>query len=70
VRRFLGFFPGGVGADAVISQNLAPVPQRWPSGGTVAFTIANFVKMLGGEYLYAPSMAFLRGLETTDGGQP
>jgi hypothetical protein len=34
------------------------------------FTIASFVKMPGGEYLYAPSMAFLRGLETTDGGRP
>jgi Dyp-type peroxidase family len=63
------FFPGDVGPDAVIGQNPTPVPQHWPSGGTVTFTIANFVKMLGGEYLYAPSMAFLRGLETTDGDQ-
>jgi deferrochelatase/peroxidase EfeB len=63
------FFPGGVGPDAVIGQNPTPVPQHWPSGGTVMFTIANFVKMLGGEYLYAPSMAFLRGLDTTDGDQ-
>jgi deferrochelatase/peroxidase EfeB len=63
------FFPGGVGPDAVIGQNPTPVPQHWPSGGTVTFTIANFVKMLGGEYLYAPSMAFLHGLETTDGDQ-
>lgn len=32
------------------------------------FTRHVFVRF--GEYLYAPSMPFLRGLETTDGGQP
>ena len=25
--------------------------------------MANFVKLLGGEYFFAPSMAFLRGLD-------
>jgi hypothetical protein len=30
--------------------------------------MANFVKLLGGEYFFAPSMAFLRGLDT--GAEP
>jgi hypothetical protein len=56
--------------DAVIGQSAGPVlSQTWPSGGTVTFPMADFVTMRGGEYFYAPSMAFLRGLETTDGDQ-
>ena len=57
------FVRAGVGVDAVIGQNAAPVAQTWPSDGTVTFTMANFVRMLGGEYFFAPSMAFLRGLD-------
>jgi hypothetical protein len=38
------------------------VAQTWPSDGTETFTMANFVRLLGGEYFFAPSMAFLRGL--------
>ena len=55
----------------MIGQSLAPVPAAWPSGGTVTFTIADFVTMRGGEYFYAPSMTFLRGLASapTDGDQ-
>ena len=53
----------GVGVDAVIGQNTAPEPQHWPYGSTVRFTMANFVKMLGGEYFFMPSMAFLRQLQ-------
>jgi len=56
------FLNPGVGADAVIGQNGAPVPQEWPAGSGIRFTMANFVKMLGGEYFFAPSMAFLREL--------
>jgi deferrochelatase/peroxidase EfeB len=56
------FVQGGVGVDAVIGQNTAPVPQTWPSTGGPSFTMANFVRMLGGEYFYAPSMAFLRSI--------
>jgi Dyp-type peroxidase family len=56
------FVSNGVGVDAVIGQNLAPIDQTWPSNGTVKFTMANFVRMLGGEYFFAPSMAFLTGL--------
>jgi Dyp-type peroxidase family len=51
-----------VGADAVIGQNPAPSPQEWPGGSGIKFTMANFVKLLGGEYFFAPSIAFLRGL--------
>ncbi len=54
------------GVDAVIGQNEAPVPQEWPTGSGRRFTMANFVRMLGGEYFFAPSMAFLREL----GGAP
>ena len=56
----------GVGPDAVIGQTAEPMAQTWPSDGTVTFPMANFVTMLGGEYLFAPSMAFLNGL---DGGE-
>jgi Dyp-type peroxidase family len=56
------FISDGVGVDAVIGQNSAPGPQTWPSTGTVKFTMANLVKMKGGEYFFAPSMAFLKGL--------
>jgi deferrochelatase/peroxidase EfeB len=58
------FVRAGVGVDAVIGQSSEPVAQTWPSDGTVTFTMANFVKLLGGEYFFAPSMAFLRGLDT------
>ena len=57
------FFPGNVGVDAVIGQNSAAIPQTWPSTGTVKFTMANLVKMKGGEYFFAPSMAFLKSLQ-------
>ncbi|MFD2091497.1 Dyp-type peroxidase [Blastococcus deserti] len=57
------FVRAGVGVDAVIGQNAQPAAQTWPSDGTVTFTMANFVKLLGGEYFFAPSMAFLRGLD-------
>lgn len=56
------FVSPGVGVDAVIGQNLAPIEQTWPSDGTAKFTMANFVRMLGGEYFFAPSMTFLTGL--------
>jgi hypothetical protein len=45
----------------VIGHNPAPLPQTWPSTGTTTFTMANFVTMLGGEYFFAPSIAFLTG---------
>ena len=64
------FVRGGTGFDAVIGQFHgadtapdAPVEQTWPtSTGTVRFKMVNFVRMRGGEYFFAPSMSFLRGL--------
>jgi Dyp-type peroxidase family len=56
------FARDGVGVDAVIGQNTAPVPQEWPNGSGRRFTMANFVTLLGGEYFFAPSMPFLKGL--------
>lgn len=54
------FVKEGVGIDAVIGQNHNPVAQIWPSN--VKHTMANFVKMLGGEYFFAPSISFLKSL--------
>ena len=56
------FVNPGVGVDAVIGQNSAPIPQEWPAGSGYEFTMANFVKLLGGEYFFAPSLAFLKEL--------
>ena len=56
------FVNPGTGVDAVIGQNSGAIAQTWPSGGTEKFTMANLVKMKGGEYFFAPSMAFLKGL--------
>jgi Dyp-type peroxidase family len=56
------FVNAGVGVDAVIGQNPAPKPQEWPAGSGKRFTMANFVTFKGGEYFFAPSMEFLRGL--------
>jgi Dyp-type peroxidase family len=55
------FVQNGVGVDAVIGHNPAPQAQTWPSTGTTTFTMANFVTMLGGEYFFAPSVAFMTG---------
>jgi hypothetical protein len=38
------------------------IDQTWPSTGTVKFKMVNFVRMPGGEYFFAPSMRFLKGL--------
>lgn len=56
------FAQAGVGVDAVIGQNSTPVPQEWPKGSGVRFTMANFVKMLGGEYFFMPSIGMLTSL--------
>lgn len=56
------FVQAKVGVDPIIGQNSAPGEQSWPSTGTKRFTLSNFVRMLGGEYFFAPSMAFLATL--------
>ena len=55
------FVRDNVGVDAVIGQHPDPLPQRWQPSG-IAFTMANFVTMRGGEYFFAPSIRFLTGL--------
>lgn len=61
-------FPNGVssGTDPIIGQgnvvagNVTAVWGDWDSRRQIA--LASFVTMKGGEYFFAPSMAFLRGL--------
>jgi len=57
------FIETGVGPDAVIGQNGNAVAQEWPKGSEVRYAMANFVKLLGGEYFFVPSMEFLRTLD-------
>jgi hypothetical protein len=52
------------GADGVIGQGIESA-QQWATGHgaqCLSFGFANFVKMRGGEYFYAPSLAGLRHL--------
>lgn len=56
------FVKESVGVDAVIGRNVTPLPQKWPSTGTTNFLMANFVRMKGGEYFFAPSISYLKGL--------
>ena len=66
--RFLrGLAPGEppTGIDPVIGQggDQAARTQLWPRGGgqePVPFSFADFVRMRGGEYFFAPSRSFLR----------
>ena len=62
------FVRADVGVNAVIGQHPDPLPQRWPRG--VAFSMANFVTMRGGEYLFASSMPFMAGLADVGAGMP
>lgn len=60
--------PGGIGLDPVIGQptGAIPVVQQWPftwgKAEKVDFGFKSFVTMLGGEFFFAPSLAFLRSL--------
>jgi deferrochelatase/peroxidase EfeB len=59
------FVNDGVGPDAVIGRTDTPLAQKWPSNGAPSaksFLMANFISMLGGEYFFAPSPAFLASL--------
>jgi Dyp-type peroxidase family len=61
------FVRDGTGFDAVIGQfngeDAAPIDQTWPTTtDPVTFKMVNFVRMRGGEYFFAPSMRFLKGL--------
>ena len=58
------FVRPGVGVDAIIGRNDNPTPQTWPTPGSeTPFTMANLVSFKGGEYFFAPSLPFLRGLD-------
>jgi hypothetical protein len=55
----------GVGPDSTLGVNAAAVAQQWPVNGVPnakPFLMANFIRMLGGEYFFAPSPAFLKSL--------
>ncbi|MBR1220020.1 hypothetical protein JQ557_18595 [Bradyrhizobium sp. U87765 SZCCT0131] len=59
------FVQSGVGVDAVIGNNPAPVAQRWPANGVPTdrrFSMAGFVTFKGGEYFFAPSFPFIESL--------
>lgn len=61
-------FPDGTGAgpDPIIGQGAHPDATWRPgfgdAGGEIAFGFQNFVTMKGGEYFFAPSRGFLKGL--------
>jgi hypothetical protein len=56
------------GLDPVIGQSSGgEPPQQWPNTWgkatpTTGFDFQGFVKMLGGEYFFAPSIGFLKSL--------
>jgi deferrochelatase/peroxidase EfeB len=59
------FVKTGVGPDPVLGVSAAPMPQLWPVNGVPnakPFLMKNFITMLGGEYFFAPSPAFLAAL--------
>jgi hypothetical protein len=59
------FVKQGVGPDATLGHNDTRLAQQWPLNGNPAaapFLMSNFVTMLGGEYFFAPSVAFLSEL--------
>lgn len=62
-------FPGkGTGMDPVIGQSLdgfpaLQFPNPWNTPGRTPFNVHSFVKMKGGEYFFAPSISFLKGLK-------
>jgi Dyp-type peroxidase family len=59
------FVKQDVGPDATLGVNAAATPQQWPANETPAakaFLMSNFITMLGGEYFFAPSPAFLASL--------
>jgi hypothetical protein len=64
--------PPVTGPDPVIAQAAAgtATPQTWhpeygnpsPTAPTVAFSFGQFVTLKGGEFFFAPSIPFLKGL--------
>jgi Dyp-type peroxidase family len=62
-----GFVVPGTGPDPVIGQTAGSQswhPQFGKAAPTVAFSFGEFVKLKGGEFFFAPSIAFLKSLAT------
>ena len=65
----LGVFQKDTGDDPLIGQN-KDESQRWPKSwgdkdaGKKTFNFESAITLEGGEYFFAPSMAFLKGLAT------
>jgi hypothetical protein len=60
---------GGTGIDSVIGQQRMidkPLSQKcpltWGQPGSVRFDFSGFVTLKGGEFFFAPSIPFLKGL--------
>jgi deferrochelatase/peroxidase EfeB len=69
----LDFVQPATGLDPVIGQKAAgepPLAQQWPpqwgQQGKQPFDFGGFVTMKGGEFFFAPSIAFLRQLKKAD----
>jgi Dyp-type peroxidase family len=62
------FIQSGVGVDPLIGQGAdAESPQEWPGvynkrTGKTPFRFNGFIRFKGGEFFFAPSIPFLRGL--------
>ena len=59
------FVKPGVGPDATLGVNAAPTTQQWPVNGVPnakPFLMANFIRMRGGEYFFAPKPGIPQGI--------
>ena len=61
------FVEPNTGIDPVIGQRNGPNGQFWPDNWGVSlkaepFDFSDFVTLQGGEYFFAPSIAFLKGI--------
>lgn len=60
---------GFEGATGQAAPNSVIQSQLWPtSGGMRPHLLMRFVKMLGGDYFFTPSLPFLRELDSGTGG--
>lgn len=63
------FVKYGTGLDAVIGQGEQQLsdqswPKEWGKDGKVQFHFSNFVTMKGGEFFFAPSISFLKTIDS------
>lgn len=64
----------GAGVDAVVGQGEEDIkeqnwPKQWGKNDNVSFHFANFVTMKGGEFFFAPSISFLKTIESCSGAE-